>query len=98
MQRVYDTWKEQGVAVLGISIDGGGEKVVKSYLAEHGFTFPALIDQRMEVARHFGVRGVPFTFVINHEGKVVARAFGPFDLGTPAFAEYIEALLAQSRG
>jgi peroxiredoxin len=93
VQRVYDTWKDKGVAVLAISIDGGGEKVVKSYIAEHGFTFPALIDQRMEVARQFGVRGVPFTFVIDREGKIVARSFGPFDLSSPAFAEYIQQLL-----
>jgi len=98
VQRVYDTWKDKGVAVLGISIDGGGETVVKSYLAEHGYSFPVLIDQRMEVARQFGVRGVPFTFVINREGKIVARSFGPFDLASPAFATYIEQLLAQARG
>lgn len=98
MQRVHDTWKDQGVAVLAISIDGGGEKVVKSHITEHGFTFPTLIDQRMEVARQFGVRGVPFTFVINREGQIVARVLGPFDLGTPAFAEYIQALLAPSPG
>jgi peroxiredoxin len=93
VQRVHDTWKDKGVTVLGIAIDGGGEGVVKSYIADHGYTFPTLIDQRMEVARQFGVRGVPFTFVINREGKVVARAFGPFDLGSPAFAEYIQKLL-----
>jgi peroxiredoxin len=93
VQRVYDTWQEKGVAVLGISIDGGGEKVVKSYSTEHGLTFPILIDQRMEVARQFGVRGVPFTLVINRDGKIVARSFGPFDLSTPAFAEYLQKLL-----
>jgi peroxiredoxin len=92
VQRVYEAWKDKGVAVLGISIDGGGEKVVKSYLAEHQLSFPALIDQRMEVARQFGVRGVPFTFVINREGKIVARSFGPFDLASPAFAEYLQKL------
>jgi peroxiredoxin len=98
VQRVYDTWKDKGVAVLGISIDGSGERVVKPYLAEHGYTFPTLIDQRMEVARQFGVRGVPFTFVINHEGHIVARSFGPFDLSSPAFAAYIQQLVAQARG
>jgi peroxiredoxin len=98
VQRVHEAFKDKGVVVLGISIDGAGEKAVQPHIAEHGFTFPVLIDQRMEVARQFGVRGVPFTFVIDPQGRIVARAFGPFRLDTPEFTAYLQALLAQGRG
>jgi hypothetical protein len=82
VQRAYDALKDQGVVVLAISIDGTGEKAVKPYMVKNGFTFPALIDQRMEVARQFGARATPSTFVVDRQGKIVARGVGPFELDT----------------
>ena len=97
MQRVIETLKDKDVVVLPISIDGSGESAVKPYMAKHGFTFPTLIDQRMEVARQFGVRGTPTTVVVNRKGEIVARGLGPFDLESPEFARYLQQLLAQPR-
>jgi peroxiredoxin len=86
------------VIILPISVDGSGENAVKPYMAKNGLTFPTLIDQRMDVARQFGVRGTPTTVVVNREGKIVARGLGPFDLESPEFAKYLEALLARPGG
>jgi peroxiredoxin len=97
VQRVAETLKDQDVVVLPISVDGSGENAVKPYMAKHGFTFPTLIDQRMEVARQFGVRGTPTTVVVNRNGEIVARGLGPFDLESPEFAQYLQQLLAQPR-
>jgi cytochrome c biogenesis protein CcmG/thiol:disulfide interchange protein DsbE len=90
--------KDKQAVILPISIDGSGENAVKPYMAKNGLAFSTLIDQRMEVARQFGVRGTPTTVVVNRDGKIVARGLGPFDLESPAFAKYLEALLAQPRG
>ena len=97
MQRVVETLKDKDVVVLPISIDGSGENAVKPYMAKHGFTFPTLIDQRMEVARQFRVRGTPTTVIVNRNGEIVARGLGPFDLESPEFAQYLQQLLAQPR-
>ena len=95
MQRVIEATRNQDVVVLPVSIDGGGEGAVKPYMAKHGFTFPTLIDQRMEVARQFGVRGTPTTVVVNRSGHIVARGLGSFDLESPEFEQYLQALLSQ---
>ena len=97
MQRVTETLKDKEVVILPISIDGSGEKVVKPYMEKHGYTFNTLIDQRLEVARQFGVRGTPTTVVVNRQGEIVARGMGPFDLESPEFAQYLQKLLAQPR-
>ena len=97
MQRVTETFKDKDVVILPISIDGTGDKAVKPYMEKHGFTFETLIDQRMEVARQFGVRGTPTTVVINRQGEIVARGLGPFDLESPEFTQYLNKLLAQPR-
>jgi peroxiredoxin len=81
-----------------VSIDGGGEKTVKSFIAKGSYTFPIPVDARMEVARQFGVRGLPTTYVINRQGAIVAHGFGPVDFDSPAFVQYIQALAAEPRG
>jgi hypothetical protein len=97
VQRVAETLKDQDVVILPISIDGSGEGAVKPYLAKHGLKLSTLLDQRMEAARQFGVRGTPTTVVVNRDGKIVARGLGPFDFESPEFAQYLQNLLAQPR-
>jgi len=98
VQRVHDAFQDKGVVVLAISVDGGGAKTVQSFIAKHGHTFPTPVDARMEVARKFGVRGVPATYVINRHGAIVAHSFGPVDFDSPTFVQYLQTLAAEPRG
>ncbi len=98
VQRVHEAFKDKDVVVLAVSIDGSGAKAVKSFLSQRGYTFPTPVDTRMEVARKFGVRGVPSTYVINRQGAIVAHGFGPVDFDSPAFGQYLQALTAEPRG
>jgi peroxiredoxin len=98
VQRVHEVLKDKDVVMLAISVDGGGLPAVESYLTKHGYTMPTVVDSGMEVARKFGVRAVPMTYVVNRQGMVVASGFGPVDLGHPEFWEYLQTLMAQPRG
>ena len=95
VQRVHDVLQDQGGVVLTIAIDGDAQTAGASYRAKHRYSVPMLIDGDMEVARAFGVRGVPMTYVVNHQGVIVAAGFGPIDMDRPEFRAYIQALLAQ---
>lgn len=92
MQKAHDLFTPKDVVVLTISIDGMGARAVAPFMAEHGYTFPSLVDQRMEVARQFGMRLVPMTYVLNQEGKIVGAGYGPVDLASPEFAQFLEAV------
>jgi peroxiredoxin len=98
VQRAHEALKDHDVVVLTISIDGSGERAVKPFLAEYGYTVPALVDPRMEVARAFGIRAVPTTIVVNRAGAIMARGTGPFEVDKPEFIQYVESLLGQPRG
>jgi len=52
----------------------------------------------LEVARQFGARGVPTTYVINRHGAIVAHGFGPVAFDSPAFVQYLQTLAAEPRG
>jgi peroxiredoxin len=96
VQKAHDLFQEKDVAILSISIDGTGERAVKPFIAKHGYTFPVLLDPTMDVARQFGLRLVPTTYVINREGVIVAAGVGPVDLASPEFAQYLESVLSAS--
>jgi len=98
VQRVHETFRDKDVVVLAISVDGGGEKAVKSFMAKRGYTFTTPVDVGMEIARKFGVRGVPTTYVINRQGAIVAHGLGPVDFDSPTFVQYLQALAAEPRG
>ena len=98
MQRVHEALKDTEAVVLLMAIDGGGKKTVQSYIAERAVTVRTLVDPRMEVARKFGVRAVPTTFVVDRSGAVVAVGRGPVDFDSPTLLKYIQGLLARSHG
>ena len=99
VQRVHEKMQDKDVTVLAISIDGGGEKAVQTFLKKYSnYTFTIPVDARMETARQFGVRGLPSTYVINRLGAIVAHGFGPVDFDTPEFMQYLTTLAAQPRG
>ena len=98
VQRAHEALKDTDVVVLAISIDGTGAKAVQPFLTKHGYTMLTMVDPRMEVARRFGVRAVPTTVVVNRAGAIVARGMGMVEFDSPAFAQYLRALVAQPRG
>lgn len=68
-------YKEQGVVVLGVSVDEGGRAVVEPFVKENEITYPILIggDSPLD---GYSVESIPTLYVINREGLVVARHVG----------------------
>ncbi len=92
VQRAHNELKKDGIHVITISIDGTGEAAVKPVFAKGGYTMPALIDQNMNVARGFGVRGVPSTVIIDNKGMINARGLGHVDFDGDVLRKYVRAL------
>jgi peroxiredoxin len=96
VQKAHERFQDRDAAILVISIDGKGARAVAPFMTQHGYTFPSLVDQRMEVARKFGMRLVPTTYVLNREGAIVGAGYGPIDVAGPEFVQFLEALLSAS--
>ena len=96
VQRAHEAFRDQDAVMLSISIDGGGRSTVQRYVAKHRFTMPILVDTDMTIARQFGARGVPTTFIVDRQGRVVASGHGRIDFDAPSFRTYIQALLSAS--
>jgi cytochrome c biogenesis protein CcmG, thiol:disulfide interchange protein DsbE len=63
--------QKAGGTVLGVSFQDSSSDAA-SYMRQYHLTFPALRDSTQSLANAFGVDGVPETFIINPQGKIIA--------------------------
>ena len=56
--------------VITIAIQSGGADAVWRYMNKEGLRFPVINDEDGRLARTYGVRGVPTTFILNPEGEI----------------------------
>lgn len=87
LQDLYDAHKDNGLEVIGISVDQQGFVVVKPFIERYGVTFTNLISTE-EVVQSYGegnpailklygpLQGIPAAFFINKKGEIVQKYVG----------------------
>lgn len=85
-QKIFDQFKNKGLAVIGIHSAFRTEKTA-DFIAENNYTFPTGIDTG-HIAKDYGVTGWPTYYLIDKEGRLV---WGPRH--APPSEELIESLL-----
>lgn len=73
---LYEKYKEQGLFVLGVSIDKQGESVVKPFMEKHGVSYPVVIDRGTIMDKYGPTMGIPTTYIIGREGNLQYFAVG----------------------
>jgi thiol-disulfide isomerase/thioredoxin len=92
LRRVYEAVDPQRVAFLGV-IRNDREENARAFAADQGLTYPNAVGDD-EFASAFGVRGIPMTYVLDTDGRIVARHFGP--ISEPRLTALIDDALARS--
>lgn len=86
VKRNYERWRDHGFEVVGISLDEDREKLLACVKAE-GITWVNLFGEGDAVgwnhpmAVKYGVRAIPHTFLVDHNGKIVAEGVRGEQLG-----------------
>lgn len=93
MDKLYRTFKDRGFVVLALSLDQGPQKVVEDFVRERSMTYPVLLDSKAEVARLYGLPGVPGTFLVGSDGMLRYAVFGPKEWFSEEAKELIASLL-----
>jgi len=91
MQRAWERLKPQGIIMLGIDV-GEDEDTIFTFTANYPVEFPLLMDQDSNTVSTWPVRGLPTTFIIDPEGRIVYRAIGGREWDDPDLLAAIEAL------
>jgi peroxiredoxin len=94
LERLYREFSERGFEILAISIDETASRdTVRSFREEFDLTFPILIDPARSIYGAYQATGVPETFLIDPQGRIVERFVGPRGWDEPRYARAIERLL-----
>jgi len=96
IQSLYKKYlNEDKFAIVAVSGDVDGPKVVADTMKKYEVNFPVYLDPQNEVIAQYGVEGFPETFLIDRDGKVVHKFVGPREWHDPRFREIIDQLLAE---
>lgn len=79
---LQEVWEQYGdeLTVIGIhTLDRGRHAAGRAFINEFGLTFPNVIDDDSRVGRSYGLFGVPETFFIGADGKLVEKFAGILD-------------------
>jgi peroxiredoxin len=94
IQRLYERMQPRGLRVVTISVDALGAQVVVPFMHKYQLTFPALLDPQGTVERLYHTAGVPESFIVDKQGRLVEKIVGPRDWTHPQMLALFERLLA----
>ena len=93
VNKLYTEFKQKGLEVLLISFREDPE-LVKRTVQERGYIAPVLLDRSGDVrGRVYGVWGPPTAYLLDRQGRLVGRSFGPHDWDRPEARTFVQALL-----
>jgi len=71
-----ETYKDRGLAVLGVSLDDDGWKSVKPYIARMKVNYPVMIASGDIASRYGGLASLPVTLIIDKSGRIAVTHIG----------------------
>lgn len=94
LQALHTQYAPKGLRVLAISIDTDGDAEVAASAKGMGATFAIGRDPGDEVRGRFAAVGIPESWLISADGKLLWRHSGAIPSGDPAVRSAIDAALA----
>jgi cytochrome c biogenesis protein CcmG, thiol:disulfide interchange protein DsbE len=92
MEQFHRRLKDQGVVLLGISVDKSADKY-KAFLKRFGVTFPTSHDPAARVSDSYSTYRYPETYIISREGRVLEKIVGRKNWVDETFIKSIQGLL-----
>lgn len=90
--RVANDYKARGVEMVGISLDEGGEEVVRDFVQEYAVPYPILMS-RERINMTLIPRTIPVTYLVDRQGRIAKRYEGAVSEST--LKQNIEELLSE---
>ncbi|WP_455221219.1 peroxiredoxin family protein [Kaarinaea lacus] len=88
MERAYQLFKQQGIEILAINV-GEDADTIFTFTVDYPVTFPLLMDLDSQVINNYPVIGLPTTYVIDAQGRLVYRAIGTREWDDPALVQTV---------
>ncbi len=93
MQVMHNKFKGKPFKIVAVSIDTASDDVVRKFAKGFGITFLILHDRKGTLKNTYKTTGVPETFIVDQNGIIAEKVWGPRDWSDPKNLATIEALL-----
>ena len=94
-ENLYRRYRSQGLTLLAVSLDKGDSTKVQEFADKHKLSFPILLDTKGVAEKLYPSFSIPITYVIDKQGRVVARVDGAKNWESSETFEAVEHLLKQ---
>ena len=78
LEEAYQKYKNDNFEIIAVNVAQSG-KHVKSFVDEFNLTFPMLLDEQSEIAKQYGIRGLPTNFFVDENMYVTKIIIGWVD-------------------
>jgi DsbE subfamily thiol:disulfide oxidoreductase len=92
MQRLYREFSGKGFEIVGVNVKDKRAAAV-AFAQKLGISYPIALDPNGEVGLLYGAFGMPLSYLIDRDGLVLARLFGPADWYSPGARQLIRSLV-----
>jgi cytochrome c biogenesis protein CcmG/thiol:disulfide interchange protein DsbE len=86
----------RGLRIVAVSVDDSGDDPVRAFARELGVTFEIGRDPEGAVRRLYRGTGVPESYLISADGRLIARQFGTLGSGATGIRAAIEQALGEA--
>ncbi len=91
---LYEKYQEDGLEIVGVSLDRGGERAVAAFLERLHVNYTIVFSNQEVVEKYRGIKSIPTTFVIDRDGNIAKKYVG--FKSKEVFEAEVKKLLAQN--
>ncbi|SDY61838.1 Thiol-disulfide isomerase or thioredoxin [Jannaschia faecimaris] len=96
LQALQEAMGDRDLEVVTVAFGRHNPVAMEKFWADTGITsLPLHIDPASEMARGLGVRGLPHTFILDRDGRILAQLIGEADWDAQETLALLEAYLEQ---
>jgi len=92
IDNMYKKLKKKDFVVLAVDVQEDVKKI-KSFMKKNDLSFPVYLDKDGRISYQYGVRGIPTTYIIGTDWKIVGRAVGPRPWASKDSIKFMESLI-----
>ena len=94
---VHRDYAPRGLRVVAVSVDAGSEALVRRFVQRESLTFPVVHDQAGTIQKQYRVVGVPTSYLIGADGRVLWQQVGGIHGNLPTVRVEVEKAMRVER-
>ncbi|HUP50375.1 MAG TPA: TlpA disulfide reductase family protein [Thermoanaerobaculia bacterium] len=93
LEKLHNEHLAERFKVVGVSVDEGGDQVVREFVEEQRMTYPIVLDPEGRLAMLFDTMILPTSAIVDRNGTVIWKKIGVVSLGDAEMMRAIEQAL-----